>query len=291
MRPPAPAPPGRGGCGSTSTRCRAPRPSASPRPGRKPGRSRSLRPPLGSCGDRACERPVHGDLVAVGARARPARRRSARGVPSTPCERREELLHVLLVGRVLPGVAGGEDPRRAAERGDLEARVLAGHPRVGIALGPAVERLAARVVAERLAGLGRKRRALPALHRPAGKRVAELARLVRVLRDEDEPHDSVRTATTSSRRESVVDDLRRLDVRRAARPRGGSGATSRSRPSSTRWTFTLRVSTASTHGPDRRRRARRPPGARRSGGAGRGRSARPRASAPGRARAARSRSR
>ena len=75
-------------------------------------------------------------------RARPARRRSARAGPRRLASGGQELRHVRLVGRVLAGVARGEDAGRAVERGDLEARVLARDPGVRVAVLSSEGRLA-----------------------------------------------------------------------------------------------------------------------------------------------------
>jgi len=85
--------------------------------------------------------------------------------------------------RPLRRVARRKDARAAAERCDLEPRVLREHPAVGVLATES--RLERRVVVVRGARLGRIVVATERLDRPAGKKGLELARLVCVAGAED----------------------------------------------------------------------------------------------------------
>ena len=105
----------------------------------------------------------------------------------------QQLVEVLLVGRVLAGEARGAHAGGAAERRGLDARVVGDRRQAGRARGG--ERLVARVVEERLAGLGRQLDVVGQRDDLVrGQQRRELARLVGVAGREDELH----TATAPS---------------------------------------------------------------------------------------------
>src|SRR5579864_7481412 len=93
-------------------------------------------------------------------------------------------------------VACRRDAGPAAERGNLDARVLADRP-PGDVRAPE-DRLGARIRVIRVPGLGRIVVRVEGLDRPAGKQHLELARLVRVARAEACSYSLQRTSTTPS---------------------------------------------------------------------------------------------
>src|SRR4029079_14851872 len=99
-------------------------------------------------------------------------------------------------GRAFRRVARREDSGPAAERGDLEPRVLREHPARHVL--PPERRLERSVLVVRRAGLGRIVVAVERLDRPAGQEPFQLACLVPIARAEDGVHSIQRTSSTPS---------------------------------------------------------------------------------------------
>src|SRR5205085_116181 len=101
-------------------------------------------------------------------------------------------------GRALGRVARGVEPGPAAERRDLEAGVLADHPRVRAAGLAAEARLGTRVLVVRLACLRREVVRVERFDRPPRQELLQLARLVRVARAEPRAQSVQRTSRIPS---------------------------------------------------------------------------------------------
>jgi hypothetical protein len=130
-------------------------------------------------GDAALERAGAAVLAAVGSDRGELADVAGAAIPFAG-ERFEDPLDVPTLGPT-----GGFDAGPAAERLDLESGVLAEHPRIRRADLAAEQRLAAGVLEERAARLGRIVVGVEELDRPAGESVLELAPLVLVARAQD----------------------------------------------------------------------------------------------------------
>ncbi len=131
--------------------------------------------------DRAVQRPCRAHLAAVGSE-HDELAHVARAAVRLPVELEEKLRDAVL------GPPGRVHAGPPAERGDLDAGVLARDPRVGGSVRAAVPGLDPRVVEERRAVLDRLVGRLEERDLPLRKRSAKLAELVLVARREKKVH-------------------------------------------------------------------------------------------------------
>ena len=132
------------------------------------------------------------------------------------------------------GPARGLHARPAAERGDLDPRVVREHPPVGRPTSAAVARLDARVVDVVTPSSAGSRRAASSSISQSGKRVAQLGELARVRRAERRPSTAPSHADDvveiGEPRDELLVDVRQLELqRRAGRARRSARSAGRRR--------------------------------------------------------------